>query len=81
LKQKKGLKQKWWSDHEMALPSWSTSVKKILLVQPSSASAERVFSFLHNAFNRQQDAALEETACRDLSHAKIQQARWLKHTQ
>jgi hypothetical protein len=54
-------KVKWWSDHEMALPSWSTAVKKILLVQPCSASAERVFSLLHNAFNRQQDAALEET--------------------
>jgi hypothetical protein len=23
-------KVKWWSDHEMAFPSWSTSVKKIL---------------------------------------------------
>ena len=54
-------KVKWWSDHEMALPSWSTAVKKMLLVQPSSASAERVFSFLQNTFNRQQDAALEET--------------------
>lgn len=54
-------KVKWWSDHEMALPSWSTAVKKMLLVQPSSASAERVFSLLQNTFNRQQDAALEET--------------------
>jgi hypothetical protein len=54
-------KVKWWSVHEKALPSWSTAVKKILLVQPSSASAERVFSLLQNSFNKQQDAALEET--------------------
>jgi squalene cyclase len=53
-------KVKWWCDHEMTLPSWSTAVKKILLVQPSSASAERVFSLLQNVFNRQQDATLEE---------------------
>ena len=36
-------------------------LKKILLVQPSSASAERVFSLLQNAFSKQQEAALEET--------------------
>lgn len=39
----------------------SSAVKKILLVQPSSASAERVFSLLQNAFSKQQEAALEET--------------------
>ena len=44
-----------------ALPNWSAAVKKILLVQPSSASAERVFSLLQNAFSKQQEAALEET--------------------
>lgn len=38
-----------------------SAVKKILLVQPSSASAERVFSLLQNAFSKQQEAALEET--------------------
>jgi hypothetical protein len=54
-------KVKWWSVHEITLPCWSTAVKKILLVQPSSAPAERVFSLLLNSFNKQQDAALEET--------------------
>ena len=54
-------KVQWWSRQEMALPYWSAAVKKILLVQPSSASAERVFSLLQNAFSKQQDAALEET--------------------
>ena len=51
----------WWSTHERALPNWSAPVKKILLIQPSSASAERVFSILQNTFSKQQDAALEET--------------------
>ena len=54
-------KVKWWSNQEISLPTWSAALKKILLVQPSSASAERVFSLLKNGFNRQQDAALEET--------------------
>ena len=51
----------WWATHAAALPNWSAAVKKILLVQPSSASAERVFSLLQNAFSKQQEAALEET--------------------
>ena len=41
--------------------NWSAAVKNILLVQPSSASAERVFSLLQNTFSKQQEAALEET--------------------
>ena len=51
----------WWATHAAALPNWSAAVKKILLVQPSSASAKRVFSLLQNAFSKQQEAALEET--------------------
>ena len=54
-------KVQWWATHAAALPNWSAAVKKILLVQPSSASAERVFSLLQNAFSKQQEAALEET--------------------
>ena len=54
-------KVQWWVTHAAALPNWSTAVKKILLVQPSSASAERVFNLLQNAFSKQQEAALEET--------------------
>ena len=54
-------KVQWWATHYIALPNWSAAVKKILLVQPGSASAERVFSLLQNAFSKQQDAALEET--------------------
>ena len=56
-------KVQWWTTHAIALPNWSAPVKKILLVQPSSASAEQVFSLQQklNAFSKQQDAALEET--------------------
>ena len=46
----------WWAAHSKTLPNWSALVKKLLLLQPSSASAERVFSLLNNAFNAQQDS-------------------------
>ena len=42
------------------LPHWSSLVKKLLLIQPSSASAERVFSLLTNAFGSQQESALQD---------------------
>ena len=42
------------------LPHWASLVKKLLLIQPSLASAERVFSLLNNALNDQQDNALED---------------------
>ena len=35
--------------------------RKVLLVQPSSAAAERIFSVMESLFNKQQDSALEET--------------------
>lgn len=54
-------KVQWWSEHQNNLPNWSAATKKILVVQPSSASAERVFSYLQAAFNKQQDLALQET--------------------
>lgn len=54
-------KLQWWSRNEANLPNWSSVVKKVLLVQPSSATAERVFSIMNNFFTNQQDAALEQT--------------------
>ena len=51
----------WWSSNSETLPHWSAVVKKVLLVQPSSAAAERVFSVMESLFNKQQDSALEET--------------------
>lgn len=53
-------KVKWWRDHAVVLPCWSEAVKKVLLVQPSSAAAERVFSLLNAAFGDQQEHALRD---------------------
>ena len=52
---------KWWKSHEDngQLPNWSQACKLVLLVQPSSAAAERVFSMLTNAFSPQQESSLE----------------------
>ena len=49
-----------WAAHSKTLPNWSALVKKLLLLQPSSASAERVFSLLNNGFNAQQDSSLTD---------------------
>ena len=51
-------KVKWWHDHKDQLPHWASAVMKVLLVQPSSAAAERVFSILNSSFNDQQEHAL-----------------------
>lgn len=50
----------WWKKHSNDLPSWSAAAKNILLVQPSSAAAERVFSLLQNSFRSFQDASLAD---------------------
>ena len=42
------------------LPFWSAAAKLILLMQPSSASSERVFSILTTAFGHLQDLALQD---------------------
>jgi hypothetical protein len=46
--------------HRDTLPHWCALVKKLLLIQPSSAAAERVFSLLSNAFTSHQDSALQD---------------------
>ena len=50
----------WWRHNEAELPAWSSAVKKIVLVQPSSAAAERVFSLLVTMFGDQQHETLED---------------------
>ena len=56
-----GLKLAWWAAHSDTIPHCMASVvKKLLVIQPSSASAERVFILLNNAFNDQQDNAPED---------------------
>ena len=44
-------KVKWWCQHVERIPRWSVAVKQILLLQLSSAAAERAFSLLSAAFN------------------------------
>ena len=50
----------WWKQHAEGLPHWSHAVHSILLVQPSSAAAERVFSILNSTFSDCQDSSLED---------------------
>ena len=39
---------------------YATAARKVLVVQPSSAASERVFSLLNNAFSQQQHSALQD---------------------
>ena len=51
----------WWKNHENEIPVWAEACKLILLVQPSSAAAERVFSILQNYFtHHQQSSSFED---------------------
>ena len=43
-------KVKWWCQHVERRPCWSAAVKQVLLLQPSSAAAERAFSLLSATF-------------------------------
>ena len=54
-------KLEWWKKYANQLPHWSAACKLILLVQPSSAAAECVFSLLTNSFSEQQTSALEDS--------------------
>jgi len=44
--------------HATQLPVWLSAAKSTLLVQPSFAAAERVFSLLNSSFKSQQDLSL-----------------------
>ena len=46
---------------EVELVHWQDAVRKAILVQPSSAASERVFSLLAVCFNDEQRSALAET--------------------
>ena len=50
----------WWQEKATVLPHWVKAFSKVLLVQPSSAASERVFSLLKASFSEQQDGALED---------------------
>ena len=57
---KDGEHLQWWHRHKSCLPNWSDAVKQLVLVQPSSAPAERAFSLLRAAFDERQTKALED---------------------
>ena len=50
----------WWKNHAIELPNWAAAFRLVLLVQPSSAAAERVFSILQCCFNEKQRSSLED---------------------
>ena len=49
-----------WKEHESTLPTWSQAARQVLLVQPSSAASERVFSLLRNSFGEGQHLSLQD---------------------
>ena len=50
----------WWHTHQRDLPAWAEACKNVLLIQPSSAAAERVFSILSNSFGERQESSLQD---------------------
>ena len=50
----------WWESHQEDLPHWAGAVQDVVLVQPSSAAVERVFSILKLSFGPQQDSSLQD---------------------
>ena len=50
----------WWYMNASELPHWSAAASMIVLIQPTSAASERVFSLLSNSFNNRQDASLRD---------------------
>ncbi len=50
----------WWKVQERLLPKWSWFVKKMLLIQPSSASVERVFSIVNRIYSKDRYSSLND---------------------
>ena len=50
----------WWKLNAGELPYWSTAARKVLVLQPSSAATERVFSLLKASFSDQQESTLQD---------------------
>ena len=50
----------WWKKYSVHLPNRSSAARKVALVQPSSAAAERVFSILNSTFGAQQEQSLQD---------------------
>ena len=50
----------WWNRQTRNLPHWLATVCKIVLIQPSFAATERVFSILKASFSERQDNVLQD---------------------
>ena len=50
----------WWKENESVLPTRAAWARKVLVVQPSSAVAERVFSLLKSSFSERQGQSLQD---------------------
>ena len=48
------------AENDSDLPTWSEVCKLVLLLQPSSAAAERVFSILSSICSTSQESSLED---------------------
>ena len=55
-----GRTVEWRNAYEERLPNRSSAVKKVLLVQPSSAAAKGVFSLFSASFHEHQENALSD---------------------
>ena len=60
-----------WKRHESDLPNWSRAARQVLLVQPSSAASEHVFSLVRNSFGERQNLALQDYVEASLMLASI----------
>ena len=49
----------WWKAHSHDLPVWSAAAQNVVLIQPSSATSEHIFSLLKCSFGPQQDCSLQ----------------------
>ena len=50
----------WWEHNKGTLPKWSQGFSKVILIQLSSVSVERVFSILKRHFTQSQQSALQD---------------------
>ena len=50
----------WWEHNKAALPKWNLGFSKVILVQPSSAAVEQVFSVLKRHFTQYQHSSLQD---------------------
>ena len=46
---------RWWSLKKKDLPAWARLLRIVLLLAPSSAAVERVFSIMRRSFGPRQD--------------------------